>query len=373
MAELISAMGNKSADDLPMTRPTPSTTVALRRSLATIGLVLLAACAGRTAETQAVIEHPAAVDIKQLWIDPVDLESRDLFNGPGGAKLAPNPAARYEIVEVDETGFSAGYAVRDDQGTAWNVKLGIEAQPEVVASRLLWALGYHQPPTYLVTTWKLAGEESGAQGISRFRRESPNEKVVSDWSWYENPFERTQPFKGLVVANLILNNWDWKTSNNKVYAGDAGHRKYIVRDVGASLGKTTFPQFLKWTPLRMGKQGSRNDLEGFEGQGFIKGVGRSRQVRLQRRQHASGRDRDRAGRRLDVPFDVAPLATTVGRRIQGGRVSASRAAAIHRQTEVQDRSGTRAGVLLTAESRVPQRHPSSGATYLRMLSMTCAL
>jgi hypothetical protein len=272
MAELISAMGNKSADDLPMTRPTPSTTVALRRSLATIGLVLLAACAGRTAETQAVIEHPAAVDIKQLWIDPVDLESRDLFNGPGGAKLAPNPAARYEIVEVDETGFSAGYAVRDDQGTAWNVKLGIEAQPEVVASRLLWALGYHQPPTYLVTTWKLAGEDSGAQGISRFRRESPNEKVVSDWSWYENPFERTQPFKGLVVANLILNNWDWKTSNNKVYAGDAGHRKYIVRDVGASLGKTTFPQFLKWTPLRMGKQGSRNDLEGFEGQGFIKGV-----------------------------------------------------------------------------------------------------
>jgi hypothetical protein len=255
-----------------MTRPTPSTTVALRRSLPTIGLVLLAACAGRTAETQAVIEHPAAVDIKQLWTDPVDLESRDLFNGPGGAKLAPNPAARYEIVEVDETGFSAGYAVRDDQGTAWNVKLGIEAQPEVVASRLLWAVGYHQPPTYLVTAWKLAGKQSGAQGISRFRRESPNEKVVSDWSWYENPFERTQPFRGLVVANLILNNWDWKTSNNKVYAGDAGHRKYIVRDVGASLGKTTFPQFLKWTPLRMGKQGSRNDLEGFEGQGFIKGV-----------------------------------------------------------------------------------------------------
>ena len=36
-------------------------------------------------------------------------------------------------------------------------------------------------------------------------------------SWYENPFVSTQPFKGLLVANLILNNWDWKTSNNKVY------------------------------------------------------------------------------------------------------------------------------------------------------------
>jgi hypothetical protein len=45
-----------------------------------------------------------------------------------------------------------------------------------------------------------------------------------------------------------------------------------VRDLGASLGKTTFPQFLKWTPLRKGKQGTRNDLEDFESQGFIKGV-----------------------------------------------------------------------------------------------------
>jgi len=239
-----------------------------------ITLVLITACAGRTAQPQVLIERPAAADITQLWTDPIDLESRDLFNGPGGADLGPTASARYELLEIDDTGFSAGYTVRDDHGTEWNVKLGIEAQPEVVASRLLWALGYHQPPTYLVTAWELAGTQSGPQGISRFRRHSPDQKVVSDWSWYENPFDSTQPFKGLVVANLILNNWDWKTSNNKVYAaGDAsGHQIYIVRDLGASLGKTSFPQFLKWTPLRMGKQGSRNDLEDFEAQGFIKGV-----------------------------------------------------------------------------------------------------
>jgi len=257
-----------------MTRLTLSTTVALRRSLPMITLVLITACAGRTAQPQVLIERPAAADITQLWTDPIDLESRDLFNGPGGADLGPTASARYELLEIDDTGFSAGYTVRDDHGTEWNVKLGIEAQPEVVASRLLWALGYHQPPTYLVTAWELAGKQSGPQGISRFRRHSPDQKVVSDWSWYENPFDSTQPFKGLVVANLILNNWDWKTSNNKVYAaGDAsGHQIYIVRDLGASLGKTSFPQFLKWTPLRMGKQGSRNDLEDFEAQGFIKGV-----------------------------------------------------------------------------------------------------
>jgi hypothetical protein len=78
-----------------------------------------------------------------------------------------------------------------------------------------------------------------------------------------------------VVANLILNNWDWKTSNNKVYDSTTGRggprRSYVVRDLGASLGKTTFPTFLKWTPFRA-RQGSRNDLEGFEAQGFIKGV-----------------------------------------------------------------------------------------------------
>jgi hypothetical protein len=259
-----------------MTRLSRTSVLGLRRSVPMIALALVfAACAGRTAPPRGLAAPPSSIDIQQLWIDPIDLESRDLFNGPGGAQLAPNPSARYEFLAVDNVGFSPGYTVRDDQGTEWNVKLGIEAQPEVVASRLLWALGYHQPATYLVTAWELTGKQSGAQGISRFRRESPNQKVTSEWSWYENPFEGTQPFKGLVVANLILNNWDWKTSNNKVYASADGRphpQFYVVRDLGASLGKTSFPQFLKWTPLRMGKQGSRNHLEDFEAQGFIKDI-----------------------------------------------------------------------------------------------------
>jgi len=86
----------------------------------------------------------------------------------------------------------------------------------------------------------------------------------------------TQPFKGLDVANLILNNWDWKTSNNKVYEpidrGGGPRRQYVVRDLGASLGKTTFPRFLGWTPLRGMAQGSRNDIDDFEEQGFIRSV-----------------------------------------------------------------------------------------------------
>jgi len=46
----------------------------------------------------------------------------------------------------------------------------------------------------------------------------------------------------------------------------------VVRDLGASLGKTSFPKFLRLTPMRGFGQGSRNDVAGFEEQGFIKGV-----------------------------------------------------------------------------------------------------
>jgi hypothetical protein len=218
----------------------------------------------------------APPDVAQLWVEPHDLESRDLFHGPGGAALAPDPSAPFELVAVDNSGYSPGYDVRDARGAQWSVKIGIEAQPEVVASRVLWAIGFHQPATYLLSNWQLIGNQVHTPGAGRFRLESGGHNVIADWSWYENPFVSTQPFKGLLVANLILNNWDWKTSNNKVYnlADRDGtfRRVFVVRDLGASLGKTTFPRLLKWTPVRGMGQGSRNDVAGFEEQALIKNV-----------------------------------------------------------------------------------------------------
>jgi hypothetical protein len=222
------------------------------------------------------IQPGAPADVAQLWIEPRDLERRDLFQGPGGAALAPDPSAPFELVAIDDSGFSRGYDVRDARGTEWSVKVGIEAQPEVVASRVLWAIGYHQPATYLLTKWQLTGKPIDAPGAARFRREARDGKVIGEWSWYENPFVSTQAFKGLLVANLILNNWDWKTSNNKIYdladPNGSSRRVFVVRDLGASLGKTTFPRFLKWTPARGMRQGSRNDVAGFEDQALIKKV-----------------------------------------------------------------------------------------------------
>jgi hypothetical protein len=251
----------------------PSTT---RYGLAPLLILttLLASCAGRMTPKTTV--DPAGTEIAQLWADPGQLESRDLFHGAGGRSLAPDPSARFALVATDTKGYSAGYDVRDPQGVSWSVKTGKEAQPEIVVSRVLWAMGYHQPPTYLLTQWQLDGGPEPNPGLARFRRETEDRKVVGEWSWYENPFVDTQPFKGLVVANLILNNWDWKTSNNKVYGASGesvgGGRLYVVRDLGASLGQTSFPGLLNVKPLSNLPQGSRNDVEDFEKQGFIKGV-----------------------------------------------------------------------------------------------------
>jgi hypothetical protein len=49
-------------------------------------------------------------------------------------------------------------------------------------------------------------------------------------------------------------------------------RWFVVRDLGASLGATTYPTILKWFRLRGFGQGTRNDLDGFERQGFIRRV-----------------------------------------------------------------------------------------------------
>jgi hypothetical protein len=74
---------------------------------------------------------------------------------------------------------------------------------------------------------------------------------------------------------MLLSNWDFKTPNNKVYLVTNEHgireRRYVVRDLGASLGKARQPRVLSWFPFMRHKQGSKDSLEDFEAQGFVKG------------------------------------------------------------------------------------------------------
>jgi hypothetical protein len=244
-----------------------------------VGLSLSAACA-------PTLKYPAKTasppPIRELWQEP---RERDLIYGVGGRNLAPNPRGRYEYKSQDTRGASPGYTVVDDGGVQWDVKLGPEAQPEVAASRLLWAIGFHQPATYYVPSgWRVTGAPNwlkvaaGPQGGARFRRESDNQDAVGEWSWYDNPFIGTRAFKGLVMANLILANWDYKASNNRIYqvkppVGDAT-RLFVVRDLGASFGKET-PSLLSRMRIRA-LRGSKNNIEDFEETGFIRRVNGSR-------------------------------------------------------------------------------------------------
>jgi hypothetical protein len=205
-------------------------------------------------------------ELAGLWEEPADLERRDLFYGRGGRALVPSDTVPYSLIDVDTKGFSSGYDVEDAQGRKWSVKLGPEAQPEVVVSRLLWAVGYHQPVTYYLPRWTLT--ENGrrtTQGPARFRLEPKEQENVGEWAWRNNPFIGSRPFGGLVVLMVLVNNWDLKTSQNAVYRipsdGDASRDVYVVKDVGASLGKT------RWLI-----PGTRNDLAGFEKERFIRSV-----------------------------------------------------------------------------------------------------
>jgi hypothetical protein len=214
--------------------------------------------------------------LAELWREPVNLGQRDLFLGPGGRALVPSEGP-YELIKTDKTGASPGYDVRDSRGRTWSVKLGIEAQPEVVTSRILWAIGFHQEPLYYVEDWRFQPGTAAPTPAARFRLERESKDVIGDWSWRQNPFVGTLPFSALVVTNVLLNNWDWKTNNNKIYAaqepGGQVRREYVVRDLGAALGGTrTYPVWLQWTRVRGVLQGTKNDIDDFESHGFIKRV-----------------------------------------------------------------------------------------------------
>jgi hypothetical protein len=215
-----------------------------------------------------------AVDLDRLWRFPDDLTTRDLLSGPGGAELRPDSASNFQFVAKKTSGTNPGYDVRDGSGRLWSVKLGKEAQPEVVTSRILWSIGFHQPAIYYLEEWHMTGQQSSVQPEGRFRFEPEDHQIIGEWSWYENPFTNTQPLKGLLVAQLIVNNWDWKTSNNKIYQlrdGSGIRQVYVVRDLGAALGAAMQAPLFKWFNIRH-LQGTKNDLAGFERQPFIEGI-----------------------------------------------------------------------------------------------------
>jgi hypothetical protein len=214
-------------------------------AVAALSLTISAACAGvKVPKAQTTPAPPAA----SLWIEPTDLASRDAFYGPWGAERAPDPNGVYTLVERKHTGVNLGMTVKDDKGREWSVKqpypggLDSEAPVEVTLSRLLSAVGYHQPPIYFLRAFTLKDDFGKRVEVGgRFRLKDPAMKETGSWQWDDNPFVGTKPYQGLIVLLMMFNSTDLKSSNNSLYEfrdGDLVKQYYLARDLGAALGDT---------------------------------------------------------------------------------------------------------------------------------------
>jgi hypothetical protein len=238
-------------------------------SAALLGTLTIS-CGGTTRAPRLPDKAPTRDQMAEFWVDP-GAKPRELIYGAGGAQFAPVKDAKYKLEGKDDLGFSVSYDVVDPDGREWSAKIGPEAQTEVVVSRLLWALGYHQPPLHYLPSWNLVqeGGDVKRESEARFRPKLDQlERSKEYWEWADNPFVGSRPFNGLLVVLLILNSTDLKDDNNSIYdvkgevpgAVPGVRRWFLVRDLGAALGETgkLFPR--------------RNWIEGFEREGFITGV-----------------------------------------------------------------------------------------------------
>ena len=198
-----------------------------------------------------------------LWIDPADISTRDLFYGEGGKRDAP-PGTTFIYLKEDLSGTNAKIDVRDEHGVKWRVKLGEEARPEAVATRLLWAAGYFANEEYFLSEIQVQGfqplskkrrkrakgliDADGVMHNVELKRLPKSERKIGTWKWRDNPFSHTRQFNGLRVMMALLNNWDLKDENNSIYSVEGGGAGgipdsqtddpivYMVSDVGGSFG-----------------------------------------------------------------------------------------------------------------------------------------
>jgi hypothetical protein len=189
-----------------------------------------------------------AIHNASLWHDPGSIAEKDLFYGDGGKD--GQPMAPFKFVSEDMNGTNPKFDVDDANGKKWRVKLGEEARPEVVASRLMWAVGYYVNDDYLLHVATIEGLDikrgakhvhNGTQVIDvRFARKPGKDTKVGIWEWKTSPFRDTREFNGLRVMMAVLNNWDLKDVNNAVYTNKkTGYQIFLISDIGATFATNT--------------------------------------------------------------------------------------------------------------------------------------
>lgn len=251
--------------------------------LAGLSLALVFSCASPVAHTQTQPDDTSKKSHKEnhkpissakvhnaiLWKNPGDISTKNLFYGQGGEDGQPKPP--FTFLDQDKHDSNPKFDVRDANGHSWRVKLGAEARPEIVASRLLWAVGYFTEDDYVLPRAAVPGlhlhhtahsVENGNEVINaRFARKPGGEKRIASWEWKENPFFDTREFNGLRVMMAVINNYDLKTENNAVYSDKkTGRQLFLVSDTGASFGTNS---------VRMKNENGKGNVEKYAESKFI--------------------------------------------------------------------------------------------------------
>jgi hypothetical protein len=233
-------------------------------ALAISSLILTAGCHPPIKST--LPNPPDEATLAQLWVNPEP--GRDLFWGVGGKALMPDASATYTVIETKTSGFSKGYTVTGPDGKEWSAKFPPEASTEVIASRIHWGIGYHQPPIYYVPEWRAEKATTpNPQKPARFREKKPDLHGLDakgEWSYYQNPFVGTPQLQGLLVLEAMLGNSDIKDAQNALYhlsePFEGVQVWYVARDLGQTFGRTGVIN------------APRGDIKAFEETPFIHGV-----------------------------------------------------------------------------------------------------
>ena len=235
-----------------------------------LGLIMSAPVLAQQKENET-----KAASVPVIWLDPGDISKRDLRYGPGSADLAP--AAPFTYVAEESTGESPKFRVTDSRGETWIVKLGVEAQAETVATRLIWSMGYFADEAYYLDRAEIKNLPSLSRGkeyvegksIVRGARFEPKRKGVdrgANWDWEENPFIKSRELDGLKVMMVLMANYDNRLANNKILTAQNSQgvleSRYVATDVGATFGKVG----------GMGSKRSKNSLSDYRENKFILGV-----------------------------------------------------------------------------------------------------
>lgn len=215
---------------------------------------------------------------KTLWRDPGPIAKKNLYWGMGSAARAPRTPFTFE--EEDTSGNRPKIKVKDAAGVNWTVKLAPadpqlnEVQPEIAATRIIWALGYFVDENYYVPKGRILGAANlkrsadviGADGsfkVARFERRDPNLEKVGEWDIENNEFKGTKELSGFLAAMLLLNSWDVKPLNTAVFRATGPNRDeyYVMSDLGSTFGS-----------MKGSNNNSRWNLEQYQSTKYVSGV-----------------------------------------------------------------------------------------------------